>query len=115
MLHERFTPVTSFDDDYCWVDPTLRRRSCLLELEEQAKLNRQRRLKQKGNDDPQFRLARILHSSLNEIPPGQINVPLRYRLSRLGDQYQSQPDLYSRSLSPILSYDERNELILTAL
>lgn len=127
---DRFTAITSLDADYCWVEPaTVKRcdtikagRTCWLQLEEQAaKLRRLRRSPPVTVDEnPQFRLARILHSSLNETDPGssRMNVPLRFRLSRLSDQHQSPPDLYGprSSLSPISAYPDRNtELILTAL
>ena len=71
-----------------------------------ARLRRQRL----NELDPQFRLAKILHSSLGSLQPGQ--VPSRRRLS---DHYQSQPELHRRSLSPVYPDTSRNELVLTAL
>lgn len=67
------------------------------------------------NDNPQIRLANILHSSLGELPPGQVQAPLRRRrsVSRLAYCYQSQPDLRRRST--VLLDADKNELILTAL
>ena len=80
-----------------------------------ARLRRQRL----NELDPQFRLAKILHSSLGSLQPGQ--VPSRRRLSGIGpigqltDHYQSQPESHRRSLSPVYPYTSRNELVLTAL
>lgn len=71
--------------------------------------------KRRLNDNPQIRLANILHSSLGALPPGQIQVSLRRRrsVSRLAYCYQSQPDLRCRSAA--FPHADNNELILTAL
>ena len=74
--------------------------------------------KKRMNDDPQYRLANILHSSLGAHSPGQMQVPLRRRRSvaRLVYYYStSQPDLKRFStIYPIIETD-KNGLILTAL
>lgn len=118
-LNDRFTTSYHSDDDCYWTNPVQRcdtvkaGRICWLQLEEQAKMARLR--KKRMNDDPQFRLANILHSSLGAISPGQVQVPLRRRRSvaRLVYYYQSQPDL--KRFSTVPSDTDKNGLILTAL
>lgn len=118
-LNDRFTPSYHSDDDCYWVNPVQRcdtvkaGRICWLQLEEQAKMARLR--KKRMSEDPQYRLANILHSSLGALSPGQVQVPLRRRRSvaRLVYYYQSQPDL--KGFSTIYPETDKNELILTAL
>lgn len=121
-FNDRFTTSYHSDDDCYWANNPVQRcdtvkagRICWLQLEEQAKMARLR--KKRMNDDPQYRLANILHSSLGAHSPGQIQVPLRRRRSvaRLVYYYQSQPDLKRFSTIYPITETDKNGLILTAL
>ena len=123
--HSDFPPLRRFPERRCTTRLTssfdrrfLKRcdtvkagRICWLQVEEEERLAR---LKRQLTNDPQRRLAAVLHSSLHALSPGRPGpgMPIRRRLAQVS---QSQPDLSNRSHSFLRSGVDSGEFSFTAL